>query len=313
MEKKAKVKSPKLLVNADLAPLIDQYVNTYACWYLSPRSEIGAPPSQLLKAELVIEQNNQEIGRWEVKPRTYGSIVLRHLQAQEELYAIPHAKGFQYENYEQLKALEKQEWMLLLSLKSDLNKLMWARYTLDDTAGIDLQRAIGWWERAEQVEAAIPLVAFWKARPSIGSPFFRGHSDHLAELLAPLQVGYEGLKTFMAEYPPPTVIESIATEEQTDGKGQRYKERHWYTNGEYGDGPIFYNYYCPYNELEPIPGTEFGLRVKKQFYPNAPVDDYATADGFNDIEEYPIAQEVPVREQLLQIRQLIDNLLGQFD
>jgi len=238
---------------------------------------------------------------------------LRHSQAQEELYKIPHVKGYNYENYQQLKALEKQARSLLGDIKFKMNKMLWARYTLDDTAGIDLKLAVAWWERAEQVEAAISLDKLWQVLPRIGSPLFRGHSDQLAELIPAVQAGYEGLEAFMAECPPPTVTIQADTEEQTDGKGQRYKERHWYTNGEYGDGPIFYNYYCPYNELEAIPGSETGVRVKKQFYPNAPVDDYVPYNDFENDEGYPITQETPVREQLLHIRQLIDNLLGQLD
>jgi hypothetical protein len=315
MEKEAKVKLPKPLANADIVPLIDQYANTNACWYLSPRSEIGASPRQPIRAELVIEQNSQEAGRWGLNPRTYGSIVLRHLQAQEELYKIPHAKGYKYENYEQLTALKEQEWRLLMDLKHELNKMLWGRYTLDDTAGIDLQQAIAWWERAEQVEAAISLDKLWQARAGIGSPLFKGHSDYLAELLAPLQAGYELLKNFMSECPPPTVTIHAITEEQTDGKGLRYKERHWYTDGEYGDGgPIFHNYYCPYNEIESVlVDGRMVMRAKEQFYPNAPVEECAHPDDFNEVQDYPPAQDMPVREQLLYIRQLIDNLLGQLD
>ncbi|TFZ63226.1 hypothetical protein E4631_23260 [Hymenobacter sp. UV11] len=312
MEKNAKQKLAKPLSNADLAPLIDQYVNTNACWYLSPRSELDASPKQPIRAELIIEQNGQQIGKWELNPRTYGSIVLRHLQAQAELYTVPHAIGYHYENYEQLKTLKEQEWRLLMDLQHELNKMLWARYTLDDTAGIDLQQAVAWWERSERVEAAISLEKIWKVRAGIGSPLFKGHSDYLAELLAPLQAGYEGLESFMAECPPPTVTIQAATEEQTDGKGQRYKERHWYTNGEYGDGPILHNYYCPYNELEPIPGSVNGMRIKERFYPNAPVEEYAPFDS-SDAVHSSSAQDGPVRAQLLHIRQLIDTLLGQID
>ena len=308
MKKEAKVKLVKPLVNVQLAPLINQYTNTNACWYLSPRSEIGASLKQPISAELVIEQNNQEVGRWQLSPRTYGSIVLRHLQAQEELYMVPHVKGYEYENREQFKVLQQQAGNLLMNLTFKLNKMLWARYTLDDTAGIDLQSAVAWWERAERVEAAISLDKLWRVLPSVGSPLFRGHSDHLAELIVPVQAGYEGLETFLAECPPPTRTIQAFPGEQTDGKGQRYNKRHWYTNGEYGDGPIFHNYYCPYNELEHIPGTEAGIRVKKQFYPNAPVDDVE-----DDLADYPQTQESPIRAELLHIRQLIDNLLAQLD
>jgi len=308
MTKETKVKLPKPLANAQLAPLLDQYAATNACWYLSPRSDVGASPKQPISAELIIEQNNQEVGRWQLNPRTYGSIVLRHLQAQEELYAIPHVQGYKYESYKQLRALQKQATSLLMNLKFKLNKLLWARYTLDDTAGIAVQEAVAWWERAERIEAAISLDKLWKVLPGVGSPLFKSHSDYLAELIVPVQAGYEGLVAFMAEYPPPTRTIPAATEALTDGKGQRYQQRHWYTNGEYGDGPILYNYYCPYNELEPIPGTKAGVRVKEQFYPNAPVD--AAED---ELVDYPQTQESPIRAELLHIRQLIDNLLGQLD
>jgi hypothetical protein len=308
MKKEAKAKLVKPIANAQLAPLINQYINTNACWYLSPHSEIDASPKQPIRAELVIEQNNQQVGRWQLSPRTYGSIVLRHSQAQEELYAVSHVKDYAYENYEQLNALQKQARSLLMDLKFKLNKMLWARYTLDDTAGIDLKSAVAWWERSEQVETAISLDKLWRVLPSFGSPLFKGHSDHLAELIVPVQAGYEGLETFLAECPPPTSTLQAANEERTDGKGQRYSKRHWYTNGEYGDGPIFHNYYCPYNELEHIPGTEAGIRVKKQFYPNAPVDEVE-----DNPEDYLQTQESPIRAELLHIRQLIDNLLGQLD
>jgi hypothetical protein len=236
------------------------------------------------------------------------------LQTQEELYAIPHVQGYEYENYAQLTALKEQEWKLLMDLQHELNKMLWARYTLDDTAGIDLQRALAWWERSEQVEAAISLDKIWEARTGIGSPLFKGHSDYLAELLAPLQAGYEGLEAFLAEYPPPTVALQAALEGQTDGKGQRYKERHWYTRGEYGDGPIFHNYYCPYNEIEHVlVDGRMVMRVKEQFYPNAPIEECAPFDDVEDEQDYPPAQDETVRQQLLHIRQLIDNLLGQLD
>lgn len=315
MKIKDKASLPKPLVNADLAPLIDQYANTDAYWYLSPRSEIDASPKQPISAELIIERSNQEVGRWPLNPRTYGSLVLRQLQAKEELYAVPHIKGYSYENYEQLVALKEQEWRLLMDLQHKLNKMLWARYTLDDTAGIDLQQAITWWERAEQIEAGISLDKIWQARGGIGSPLFKGHSDFLAELLAPLQAGYDALEAFMAECPPPVATGQSIAEAQTDGKGRRYSERHWYTSGEYGDGgPIFYNYYCPYNELERVlVDGRMVMRAKEQRYPNAPVEECAPFDDVEQEEELLPTHDVPVREQLLHIRQLIDNLLSQLD
>lgn len=307
MKKEAKKKLPKPLSGPAIAALLQKYAGAEAFWYLSTRSIIGAAVKDPLRAKLIVEQNGQRVGRWQVNTMTIGSVISRHLRSSQDLYAIPHLPGYVYDDYEQLTTLKKRAEELIGNLIGELNTLLRTSYELDDTPGLDLRQAERWWEGAAQVEAAIPLEKLWEVLPTMGQPHFKSHSHYLAKMLLPVEEGYAKLQVFNIEYPKPTTTSKGS--ERTNGKGQRFKKRHWYTRGEARRGMVVYSPECPYNEWERVVGEGgYLMRVKKPPRLGVAVYEEEVAG-----ETELIIPQLSVRSQLLHIRKLVDDLLSQID
>jgi len=275
------------------AEAVATFTGSEAQWWMSPAVEIGGQSlhKQPPRAELVLWQRGQELGRWLLHPLTYGSLVSRLEKNPRGDFAIPHAGGYHYDDYGLVRKLKQQGQKLLDALAPEVNALLQRMYELDDTAGVEMRLAEDWWAQAEQ---AIQTAQFHELRGlqvNVGHPTYLQHSSQLAEALPQAHVGLAQLQNFVANCPSPKVATGELPENGgTAGDGSRYQFRHLMSANVNSSGPFF--------------TSKFGRM------------DHA-GEGFGDDDtvenQGASAQQATLWEQLLEIRQRIDEVLSQLD
>lgn len=242
-------------------------------------------------ADLVVWLAGQEIGRWRLLPISYGSLVTRHAQAPSGTFAIPHAKDYRYDEYNLLKPLKQQAQLLLDALAPPINALWKQVYALDDTPGVPLSLAEGWWNQAEQVRENTWWSRLRELQRQVGAPDYLQHTSQLAEVLPKAQEGLLHLQKFLAEVPPPTAgVYTDDSSELTLGDGARYQLRHSVSSNISSSGMYF--------------TSKFGRRG----FGVAPFGDEEEVEM-----DIPASSSNTLREQLLDVRARIDQILSQLE
>lgn len=284
----AKLERPLSMQQA--ATVLELFASMGAEWFMSPSSFLNdevfyRQPRQI---DLVVWLDGQEKGRWRLLPVSFGSLVTRHAKAPGGTFAIPHTTGYQYDEYQLLKPLKQRAQVLLDSLAPPLNALWEQIYALDDTPGVPLTLADDWWRQAGQVLENTWWSRLRELQKQVGAPHYLQHTSQLAEVLPKAQEGLNQLRKFLREVPPPSA--STATDagvELTLGDGSRYQFRHLVSPDINSSGTYF---------TSKFGRSDFGMVP------------FTVAEV--TITETPVSTSDSLREQLLDVRERIDQILS---
>jgi hypothetical protein len=276
-----------------VAAVLEKFTSTGAEWFMSPASFLNEESfyRQPRQIDLVVWLDGQEQGRWRLLPASFGSLVTRHTKAPGGTFAIPHASGYQYDEYQLLKPLKQRAQVLLDSLAPPLNALWERVYSLDDTPGVPLTLADDWWRQARQVLENTWWSRLRELQKQVGAPHYLQHTSQLAEVLPKAQEGLNQLRKFLQEVPPPSASTAAASgAELTLGDGARYQFRHIVSPDINSSGTYF---------TSKFGRSDFGMVP------------------FNVAEvtttETPVLTSNSLREQLLDVRERIDQILSQLE
>lgn len=276
------------------ADTVQQFAASGGEWWLSPASLLES--SEVYRRPrttdlIVTGPDGRELGRWPLLPITYGSLISRHAKNPKGEFALPHAKGYQYDAYEQISDLKWQAEKLIEAMAPSVNAILERKYFVDDTAGIDLEAADLWLSQAEEVDEQ---SWFWRLQElygQVGAPDYRQHSSQLAEVLPQAQEGYQRLRKFLTNTPPPTPNGEPGPN-VTLGDGSRYQGRHFAGLHAGHGGPFFM--------------SKFQENRINEWQNTAPFDR-------EWLEEGEPAQPTTLRKKLLEIQRLVGEVLRELE
>jgi len=252
---------------------------------------------------LVAWQAGHELGRWPLHAMAYGSLVSQLVDEPAGPFAIPHASGFTYDEYAEVSNRLTEARRVLAELIPPYNALLHRMSRTERTAGLSANQARNWLTQAEQTLAATKGRELRQLIREVGPPRYATHSGCLPGALPAVQRGTQRLKEFLATSLPPA---SLAGAGELTTLGTEESKWDWVELTLYGRGTSFeqdrqkYEYLpeieiieAPFSFVEAEPET-------RQHVPPLPT-----------LSQLPA--ESPVRTQLLEIRQQIDNLLASLD
>lgn len=276
------------------ADTVQQFAASGGEWWIAPASLVeGKEAYQRPRTtDLVVTgPDGRELGRWPLMPITYGSLVSRHAKNPAGEFALPHARGYRYDDFEQIAELKWRAKDLIEAMASSLNAIKERIYFVDDTAGIDLAAAEVWWSQAEEV---IEKSCFSRLRvlfTLVGPPGFWQHSSQLVEVLPQAQEGYRRLRDFLTTMPPPTPDNQSGIK-STPGDGSRYQMRNFASLNAGSGGSVF--------------TSKFQENRINEWRDTPPFDREWPA------EDEP-AQPTTLQQKLLEIQRLVGEVLRELD
>lgn len=232
----------------------------------------------------------------------YGSLVSGLVHKPEGPFAIPHAKGFYYDDYAEVGSRLAAAEQVLAELIPPYNALLYRMCYTERAAGLSVSQVKNWLKQAEDTLNATKGEALRQLISAVGPPRFATHSSYLLELLPAVQLATQLLKAFLMLSPAP-VDSPEGDERATVGA----EESRW-----------------DWKELS-LSRREYSsdLALKKyEYLPEVEIDIPEAPSGFSlgkseirlSAAQLPKAIERPsigaVRNQLLQIRQQVDDLLA---
>jgi hypothetical protein len=317
MAPRAASSRPQPLNTQRVTETLEQFAGSAAVWWL--QSWLQTDGRGQVQAELVVAQDGQELGRWPVHLMTYGGVIRRLTHQPEDYYAIPLAPGMDYDKPTVTDALKAEARQLLRELCPPLNSLLRCRHLLEDGGGLDEVATKSWLLRSKEVERLSEWANLWKVLLEVGNPHYRAHYSYLAEIVERGRLGHAALKAFLADFP----LASLSTADPkavaaTSVARRRTSKRYWYTCITYFPGGQMVGYSDPGNSEENVfdDGTGPYVRARltinqiQPFYDTEAPEEDAYGPEEQQMQETP--RELPydeLREELLQIRQLVDKLL----
>lgn len=277
---------------------------TRAEWYMTA-TQLLSRQAAVPALELLVWQAGHELGRWPLHAMAYGSLVSGLAQQPEGPFAIPHAKGFFYDDYAEVGSRLAAAEQVLAELIPPYNALLYRMCRTERAAGLSVSKVKSWLKQAEDTLNATKGEVLRQLISAVGPPRFATHSSYLLELLPAVQLGTELLKAFLMLSPAP-VGPPEGDERATVGA----EESRWDWK-ELSLSRREYSADLAMKKYEYLPEVEVGIA-------EAPGDFSAEQPRIRLGEILlPKAVEHPsigaVRNQLLEIRQRVDDLLASMD
>jgi hypothetical protein len=273
-------------------------------WFVSVSQPLSRAPA-IPVLEIVVWQAGHELGRWPLHNMAYGSLVSGLVHNPAGPFAIPHAKGFFYDDYAEVGGRVAAAEELLTELIPPYNALLFRLRHTERAAGLSVGQVTKWLKQAEAILEATKGEALRQLISAAGPPRFATHSSYLAELLPAVRVGTQLLKSFLALSPPP-VGPPDGDERATAGANWSrwdWKELRPITHDGFSDLAMKMYEYLP----------EVEMKISE-----AP-DDFFGESSAPSWEAIPLPKAVErpstgaVRSQLLAIRQQVDDLLANME
>ena len=292
----------KLLGTKRIAEALLPLAGSGAEWFMT--AECLVPRSAAVPVlRLVAWQAEHEIGSWPLHAMAYGSLVSQLVEEPAGPFVIPHARGFTYDEYAEVSIRLTEARRVLAELIPPYNALLHRMSRIERTAGLSANQARDWLTRAEQTLAATKGRELRQLIREVGPPRYATHSGCLPGALPAVQRGTQRLKEFLATSLPPA---SPAGAGELATPGMEESKWDWVELTLYGRG------------------TSFGQdRQKYEYLPEIEIreDPFSFAEAEPETRQHtaplPIRNQLPaespLRTQLLEIRQQLDNLLASLD
>lgn len=289
-----------LLGTKRVAELLVPFAGSGAEWYMTavrPLSRESAVPA----VELVAWQAGRELGRWPLHAMTYGNLVSSLVQQPEGPFAIPHAEGFFYDEYAEVGSRLAEARQVLAELIPPYDALVYRMSRTERTAGLPAAQVRSWLQQAEHTLTATKGPVLQRLIREVGPRRYATHSSYLPELLPTVRRATQLLKEFLTASLPPTSqprsgeLATVGAEEnEWDDWTQLTFRGHKFLEG----FTIQMLKYLPEIEVVECPFS-------------CPDEE---PEIIQDATQVPKAikqpSENPVRTQLLEIRQRINDLLN---
>jgi hypothetical protein len=285
-----------------VAEVLLPFAGSGAEWYMTATQPVSGE-SVVSALEVVAWQAGHELGRWPLHAMAYGSLVCGLVQQPEGPFAIPHAKGFVYDDYAEVSSRLAAAWEVLSELIPPYNALLHRMARTERTAGLSISQVSSWLNQAEYTLSATKGQVLRQLMNEVGSPRYATHSSYLPELLPAVQQGNQLLKEFLANSPPPT---SPPGPRERATVGAEHSRWDW-ADLKFGKRGLSADFAMKMYEYLPE------VEIRESFY------DFSEEEpemrlGINqspEVMEHP--SESAVRTQLLEIRQRIDDLLASLE
>lgn len=280
---------------------------TRAEWYMTATQPISGK-SVVPALELVAWQAGHELGRWPLHAMAYGSLVSGLAQQPEGPFAIPHAKGFCYDEYDQVSSRVAAAEQVFAELVPPYNALLYRMCRTERTAGLSVSEVENWLKQAEHILHVTKGLALRQFLDEVGPPRYATHSSYLSDLLPAVQQGTQLLKEFLTASLPPASPPN-GRERATAGK----TESRW-------------DWVQLNNRKRWLPYYSDFTTKMFEYLPEVEIGEYG--EGLSDFEDKEPeirlgANQFPahiqpsstsaVRSQLLEIRQRVDDLLASLE
>jgi hypothetical protein len=298
----SKSRNCKLLGTKGVAELLLPFSSSGAEWYMTA-TQLSSHESAVPALEIVVWEAGQELGRWPLHAMAYGSLVSGLVQQPEGPFAIPHAKGFVYDEYAEVDSRLAAAGQVLAELIPPYNALLHRMSRTARTAGLSVSQVSNWLKQAEHTLNTTKGQVLCQLMTEVGPPRYATHSSYLPELLPAVQQGTKLLKDFLIDSLPPTTSPG-AREQATVGVEESkwdWAELNFRKGGLSADfSRLMYDY---------LPETKF-LEAPFAFPDDEPAINPGGTQSPKILER---ASESAVRTHLLEIRQRVDDLLASLD
>jgi hypothetical protein len=295
----SKSRNYKLLGTKRVAEVLLPFTGSGAEWYMTA-TQILSCESAFPALEIVVWEAGHELGRWPLHAMAYGSLVSGLVQQPEGPFAIPHAKDFVYDEYDQVSSRLAAAGQVLAELIPPYNALLHRMARIERTAGLSVSQVRSWLKQAEHTLITTKGKALQQLMREVGPPRYASHSSYLSDLLPAVQQGTQLLKEFLTNSLPPTSPPGARERATVGAEESRWD---WAQLTWRGHGGLTTDMFAYLPEIEVVESPFY--------YPDEESEATQDATQVPKAIEYP--SENTVRAQLLEIRQRVDNLLAILD
>jgi len=298
----SKSRSYKLMGTKRVSEILLPFAGSGAEWYMTATQPVSRE-SAVSALEIVAWKAGHELGRWPLHAMAYGSLVCSLVQQPQGPFAIPHAKGFCYDEYAEVGSRLEAAWQVLAELIPPYNALLHRMGCTERTAGLSVSQVSKWLKQAEHTLVATNGQLLRQLMNEVGSPRYATHSSYLLDLLPAVQQGTQLLKEFLATSPPPT---SPPGARELATVGAEHSRWDW-ADLKFGNRGLSSDFVRKMYEY--LPEVEI---VEAPFhFPDEESEMRLGTSQSPKVIKYP--SESTVRTQLLEIRQRVDDLLASLE
>ncbi|GAB3637829.1 hypothetical protein GCM10027422_34190 [Hymenobacter arcticus] len=298
----SKSRNYKLLGTKRVAEILLPFTGSGAEWYMTA-TQLLSRESAVPALEIVVWEAGHELGRWPLHAMAYGSLVSGLVQQPEGPFAIPHAKGFVYDEYAQVSSRLATAGQVLAELIPPYNALLYRMARTERTAGLSVSQVRSWLKQAEHTLITTKGQVLQQLMSEVGPPRYASHSSCLPDLLPTVQQGTQLLKEFLTNSLPPTSPPG-ARERTTVGAEESrwdWAQLSFRRRGMSSELAMKMYEYLP--EIEIVYGPYKFPDEEPEIEP----------DAIQPLKAIEQSLESAIRTQLLDIRQRVDNLLAILD